>query len=129
MVRGGTCEACTACEASEACMARGERSMPGLRGERSGLDSLSNWPARHARRHAAAAATAASLDDRMGRIETAILECRQIVRETETDVSKRLEKLENIFLLIDWHALERAIAHQFAVDVQVDSALVEQRPC
>ena len=101
--------------------------MPGLRGERSGRDSPSNWPAWHARRHAAAVATAASLDDRIGRIEAAILECRQIVRETETDVATRLEKLENIFLLIDWHALERAIAHQLAVDVQVDSALVEQR--
>ena len=110
-------------------MARGERSMHGLRGERSGIDSLSIWPARHARRHAAAAASAASLDDRIGRIETAILEFRQVVRETETDVSKRLEKLENIFLLIDWHAFERAVAHKFAVDVQVDPALVEQRSC
>ena len=71
----------------------------------------------------------ARLDDRLRRIETAILEFRQVVRETETDVSKRLEKLENIFLLIDWHAFERAVAHKFAVDVQVDPALVEQRSC
>ena len=101
--------------------------MPGLRGERSGLESLSNWPARHARRQAAAAASAASLDDRMGRIETALLDLRQIVCEEDTAVSKRLDKLETIFLLIDWHALERAIAHKFAVEVQVDPALVEQR--
>ena len=126
MVRRGSCKAC---EASEACKANDERSMPGLRGERSEHGSLSNWPARHARRQAAAVASAASLDDRMGRFETALLDLRQIVCEEDTAVSKRLDKLETIFLLIDWHALERAVAHKFAVDVQVDPALVEQRSC
>ncbi len=101
--------------------------MPGLRGERSGLESLSNWPARHARRQAAAVASAASLDDRMGRFETALLDLSHIVCEEDTAVSKRLDKLETIFLLIDWHALERAIAHNFVVDVQVQPALVAQR--
>ena len=50
----------------------------------------------------------------------------QPVREPDTDVIQRLEKLENIFLLYDWHASERAVAHECAVNPEVDSALAEQ---
>ncbi len=53
----------------------------------------------------------------------------QPVREPDTDVIQRLAKLENLFLLYNWHASQNAVAHDDTSTPEVDPVLAAQHSC